>query len=236
MISATEVSCPAGRVALRRLSALCGMAAPVFFTGILIVVTRLNPAYSSARQRISELGAPHAPHAVVLNTLGLGVTGLLVVAFSLGLWDELRNFRAAAMGTVLIGVAGIAVTLAGAFPCGVDGLESSAIAVAHGVFARIGEIAVIGAALALWLGLRGPARWKGFSRLSLAIAAAALALYTLYQFESLSPWNGLLQRSIILVVFLWIEIIAIRLMSLAGRPGARPGPAESPQAHGPWTA
>ena len=67
-------------------------------------------------------------------------------------------------------------------------------------------------------------------------AAAALALYTLYQFESLSPWNGLLQRSIILVVFLWIEIIAIRLMSLAGRPGARPGPAESPQAHGPWTA
>jgi len=144
-----------GRVALQRLSAACGIAVPVLSTIVLLTVNHLHPGYSLTRQRISELGAPGAPYAALLNTAGLGASGLLLVALSLGLYREFRSRSAARIGCVLIGVSGIALVMAGIFPCSVDSAETSVSAIAHGVFARIGEFAIMSAALAMWLGLKG---------------------------------------------------------------------------------
>lgn len=210
---------PAGRIALRKASALCGMAAPLFCLGSLLTVTLLNPAYSSATQRISELGAPQAPYAALANTLGIGATGLLVALFSLGLNNVLRRSRTAAMGSALIGLAGVAVTLAGVLPSGMDGAEAPRTAMAHAILARAGELAIIGAALALWLGLKGSGQWRGFSGLSLAVVVALVALYVPYQLHSLAPWKGVLQRLIVLVVLGWVEIMSIKLLSLPAGAG-----------------
>ncbi len=200
------------------------MAGPVLCATVLLMVSILNPAYSSVRQRVSELGAPQAPHAAVADALGIAIPGVLIALFSIGLYDEVRRSRAAAAGSALIGVSGVAVILAGILPTGPGGVASSGTAVAHAVFARIGEFAILGAPLALWTGLRGSGRWRGFSQLALAVAIVAASMYAVYQLHSLSPWKGVLQRSLIAVTLLWIEIMSIRLLLLTV--GARNGPEE----------
>jgi len=209
-----------GRVALQRLSAACGIAVPVLSTIVLLTVNHLHPGYSLTRQRISELGALGAPYAALLNTAGLGASGLLLVALSLGLYLEFRNRSAARIGCALIGVSGIALVMAGIFPCSVGSAETSVSAIAHGVFARIGEFAIMSAALAMWLGLKGCAGWKGHSFLSLTVAVVAVALYVPYQFHFLAPWKGAIQRFLVLVFLIWIELMSIKLLSwsLAGTP------------------
>lgn len=201
------------RVALQRLSAACGIAVPVLSTIVLLTVNHLHPGYSLTKQRISELGAPGAPYAALLNTAGLGASGLLLVALSLGLYLEFRNRSAARIGSVLIGVSGIALVMAGIFPCSVDSAGTSVSAIAHGVFARIGEFAIMSAALAMWLGLKGHAGWRGLSFLSLTVAVVAVALYVPYQFHFLAPWKGAIQRFLVLVFLIWIELMSIKLLS-----------------------
>ncbi len=221
------------RTALRRASALCGVAAPLLCGGALLTATLLDPSYSSVTQRISELGAPSAPYAALANTLGIGATGLLIALFSVGLADVLRRSRTAAIGSALVGLAGLAVTLAGILPSGADGMEAPRTAVAHGALARTGEMSIIGGALALWVGLRGSGQWRVFSDVSLAVAIALAGLYIPYQLHSVGPWKGVIQRVMVLVVLAWIAIMSIKLLSLSASPGERPAASPDPDGAGP---
>ena len=110
--------------------------------------------------------------------------------------------------------------MTGVFPCDVGSVRASASGILHGVFAGIGTSAIIGAALAMWLGLKDDAVWRNHSWFSLSVAVVAAALYLPDLLFSLPRWNGAIQRMLVMVLLVWIEVVSIKLLSRswAGEP------------------
>lgn len=200
------------RVALQRASAACGIVAPFLSAVVAAGVGCLHPGYDFTEQRLSELGASGAPYAALFNVMGLMASGVLVAVFSLGLYLEFSD-RLARIGSGLVTVCGACLFMAGVFPCDVEFAEPSVSGIMHGVFAGIGTFAIIGAALAMWLGLKRDAVWRDYSRLSLGVAVVAVALYVPYQVCPVTGWIGVFQRMLVLVVLVWLEIMSIKLLS-----------------------
>lgn len=65
--------------------ALCGIAGPIIYAAVVIVLGCIQDGYSPARDSMSKLGAVDAPYNLVMNTLGLPLLGLSVVALAAGL-------------------------------------------------------------------------------------------------------------------------------------------------------
>jgi hypothetical membrane protein len=71
---------------LLRFSAVCGLLTPTFIAGWLIGGLAQPRAYSVIDDDISDLGALTADKPWLYNQLGVNLTGLLVLALSVGLW------------------------------------------------------------------------------------------------------------------------------------------------------
>jgi hypothetical membrane protein len=207
-------------MAFQRASAACGIAAPILSALVAASVSYVQPAYSSTEQRLSELGASGAPHAFIFNVLGLMTSGMLVVVLSLGLCSEFSSDRPAKIGAGLLALCGASLFITGVFPCDVGAVEASASGILHGLFAGIGTSAIIGAALAMWLGLKDDPVWRNHSWFSLCVAAVAVALYVPHLLYLLPRWNGAIQRMLVMVLLVWIEVMSIKLLSRswAGEP------------------
>lgn len=212
---------PVAREALQRASAACGIAAPLLSGIVAVSVGFLHPGYSFAEQRLSELGASDAPYAPLFNVMGLMTSGVLVAVLSLGLYSEFSSDRVARIGSGLLALSGASLVMTGIFPCDVGFVEATASGILHGLFAGIGTLAIIGAAFAMWLGLKEDAVWRNHSWFSLCVAALAVVLYVPYQFGSLTEWEGAVQRLLVMVLLLWIEVMSLKLLSrtAAGAPG-----------------
>jgi len=201
------------RLAFQRVSAACGIATPILAALVGLGVGYMQLGYSFTEQRLSELGASGAPYAFIFNVVGLLTTGILVVVFSLGLYSEFGSNRVAKIGSGLLTVCGVSLFMTGIFPCDVGTVEASASGILHGVFAGIGTFAITSAALAMWLGLKENAAWKNQSWFSLSVAVVAVALYVPHLFSSLPRWNGAVQRMLVMVLLVWIEVMSIKLLS-----------------------
>jgi hypothetical membrane protein len=194
--------------------------APILSIVVAVSVSYVQPAYSSTEQRLSELGASGAPHAFIFNVLGLMTSGMLVVVFSLGLYSEFSSDRLAKIGAGLLTLCGASLFMTGVFPCDVGSVGASTSGILHGVFAGIGTSAIIGAALAMWLGLKDDAVWRNHSWFSLSVAVVAAAIYAPHLLYLLPRWNGAIQRMLVFVLLVWIEVMSIKLLSRswAGEP------------------
>ena len=204
---------PVSRLAFQRVSAACGIAAPILSVLVALSVGYIHPGYSFTEQRLSELGASGAPFAPLFNVMGLMASGVLVAVLSLGFYSEFSSDRLARVGCRLLTLCGVSLFMTGIFPCDVGFVKASASGIAHGVFASIGTFAIIGAALAMWLSLKGHAGWENHSWFSLTVAVVAVALYLPYQFCSFAAWDGAIQRTLVTVVLVWIEVMSIKLLS-----------------------
>jgi len=204
---------PVAREAFQRAAAACGIVAPILSGIVAVSVGYLHPGYSFAEQRLSELGASGAPYAAVFNVVGLMTSGVLVAVLSLGLYSEFNSDRVAKIGCGLLALSGASLFMTGIFPCDVGFVEATVSGILHGVFAGIGTLAIIGAALAMWLGLREDAAWRNHSWFSLSVAVLAVALYVPYQADSLTQWEGAIQRMLVMVLLLWLEVMSLKLLS-----------------------
>lgn len=102
-------------ISLRSL-ALCGAVGPFIYASVVGVLGALYPGYSHMDQTMSELGAANAPHALVMNMAGLGLLGLMIMAFAAGLPQGVRDGRSAGIGTLLIAVSGAPLVMTAISP------------------------------------------------------------------------------------------------------------------------
>lgn len=200
---------------IRRLAAVCGIAVPIISLVVVLTMSYLHLGYSTVTQRISELGAAGAPYAIVMNLAGLIVSGVLVMVLSLGLYLGVRDGRASIIGAALLALSGAALVMTGIFTLDAGGLAVSGPGMAHGFFARIGESAIIVAALAMSFGLKKDERWHAYALYCLMTAVVATALYLLIDLDFVAPWKGIMQRLLVTVPLMWIEVMSVRLLFLS---------------------
>jgi len=210
--------------AVFRFVALCGMTAPVLMLVLWTVASLMRPGYDQLSQYGSELGT--GPNATIMNA-NFVVTGLLIIVFATGLFANIPGVRWTRMGSILLGVFGAGEGAGGFFPCdpGCPITAQSVSQLTHNVDAVIDFVAIALAPFLFSLGLNSDDRWKGYRSYSLVTGLIAIGLFLVFSAASLGylGFVGLFQRLFLAATFLWIEVVAIRLLRISGHhPSLRP--------------
>lgn len=199
-----------------RILALCGIAAPVLRLGLIVVLGALHPGYSQTRDFISELGAPDSPYAAVMNVAGIGLVGLLLVLFSLGLYRAAPRGALASAGAALLALSGLAFMAVGLLPCDRPGcaVESpSTVMRAHVVAGLSGMAAQSLAALAFGLRVLTGTGRRWYAVASLAGGAVALGAFGVLAFSGLRvACPGLVQKTLQASADVWVFLSAVHVL------------------------
>ena len=202
------------------LLAMCGMVAPVLFALAVIVLGFLREDYSHVSDTISDLGEIGSPNMAGQN-VNFILTGLLILAFSFGLYRGTDPGKRVKVGSLLVAVIGLGVAGAGVFPddpsCPSPGCNSLA-ANGHGVAGFMVFPAIPFAILLFARGLGRDTAWRRYRTYSLVTGIVALALLVLFDASesTLASWEGAIQRLYLVSWFQWIGVMAIGLFRLSG--------------------
>ena len=90
-----------------------GIVGPLLFVVVFLVEGATRPGYSQWRQFVSQLATGDGAWTQIVNFVACGV---LVIAFAVGLRLALAGTRGSIGGPVLLGLFGVALLVAGAFP------------------------------------------------------------------------------------------------------------------------
>ena len=193
------------RTLTRRLLA-CGAIAGPLFVLVFLVEGATRNAYDPLRQPVSALAIGPLGWVQQINFI---VTGILMVAFAIGLRTALQRWGGSRSAPVLIALAGIGLVGAGIFVMG------GALHIPSSLLFFVGLPAAcfaIGRRFAGWH-QRG---WAWYSILSGvgSLAAFALAIVLLDSRGGLSEMAGLVQRVAVAIGFAWLTLLSIHLLTL----------------------
>jgi hypothetical membrane protein len=200
---------------LRRL-VVAGIAAPLWFTALVVVQGLLQPDYSHIRMPISALAAWPYGWIQILSFL---VTGALTAACTIGLHNVIRPTRFGLVSIVLLLASSLGLVLAGIFPwINVDGVPTETPKHVVGAV-----LSFSGASLGLIFLSRRMAADPAWHKLSSYVLATGIVMLVLFvalggfavdEGTPLHPWAGLLQRVLLAVWFPCIIVIAIRALRI----------------------
>ncbi len=212
------------------LPAFPGIIGPILFTVVWVFLGSIQPGYDHLAQAISELGAVGAPNAIIMNAVGFVPSGLLIVAFALGLHRGIRGEKRSKMGPALLALVGAGIAGAGIFSVNMADFQSFTSIMHILAFSLVFFAGGWLAPLVLARRLKEDVRWQGYRRYSLVTGALLFGLLGfpllgLTVLPVLLQIAGLWQRLFLGVLFLWIVVMADRLFRLSLRPGAEAAPA-----------
>ncbi|MFI6265259.1 DUF998 domain-containing protein [Micromonospora sp. NPDC051006] len=164
----------------------CGAIAGVVFPALSFGQALSRPGFDLRRHALSSLTLGELGW---LQTMAFAVTGLLAIAFAVGLRQALRPGRAGTVGPVLVGVYGVAMIGGGFFvpdpgygwpPGAPDGLpeQASTGSMLHVVCGAAAFLSLIAAGLIFARRFAGQGRrgWAAYSGVSGVVAFALTAL------------------------------------------------------------
>lgn len=194
-------------------SALCGTAAPVIFGISVLVIGYLTPGYNPVTQVMSELGIPGEPYAAVMNVMAFGLVGILLMGFSYAVHRAFRPRWQVTLGSAMVAGAGLSFFAMAFFHCDQGCMGTTPAGSLHLLFGLVAVVAALVAALTLSSVMRQETGWGGTWQYSLVTAILVLAILPV--FLSLQDLAGLLQRIMVGIIFLWTEVLAIRIFLIS---------------------
>jgi hypothetical membrane protein len=200
---------------IQKLLAVCGIIGPIIYTIVVIILATLRPGYSHITQMMSELGAAGAPNALIMNTAGFILLGVLITGFSVGLHRGTAGGKGSKIGPLLIAISGIFLIATGIFPCDPGCVNGSFTGRMHSMSARASGVAMALAPFAIACRFSKDSRWKGYTSYTVASGVVTAFLGLSLLFLAIEGWAGLLQRIGMGVPLFWVEVVAIRLLRLS---------------------
>lgn len=210
----------------------CGVAAGPLFTSVSLVQALTRDGYDLTRHPLSLLSLGDLGWVQVANFV---VTGLLCVAFAVGVRRSPESGWAGRWGPTLYGGFGLGLVLGGAFPTepsdgfppGVADGSTSWHSVVHDVAAGVAIDLALVSALLLARRLRR-AHEAGWATYSLLTAVGGFVL---------SWWpdpDGISLRlaAVVVLVLAWSTALAVRLRRAPVGPHSRPAPTGEPHLEG----
>ena len=198
----------------------CGPAAAALFNGLVFIQAITRPGYEFVRHPLSLLAVGPQGWAQTANFL---LSGLLVVAFAVGVRRTWGGSPATAAGPVLLAFYGFGMIVAGIFPSDPsDGfplgaqqpLAMSSQASLHGMGFLMAQVSLVLACLAFayrFVRLRSPG-WA-FYCLATAISAPAIAALG-FGYE---PTRGLAFFVSAAISLGWVAALGLKLRAAADR-------------------
>lgn len=195
--------------AVRR-GGIAGALAPAVFLGGLLLLDLLAG-------RVDVSGHELGPRGWLMHLVFV-VFGLLLLAFAVGLGRHLRGRRGGRTASVLVGVFAVGALLGTATPDPDDPHTW------HGMLHFAGFLLVtlvlLPAMVAFAVAVRRDARWRGFAWGS-GVAAVVTAVVVFAPGTSSGSdyalWTGPASMLELLLLGAWIEVVALRLVRVAGQ-------------------
>jgi hypothetical membrane protein len=192
------------------LSTLSGILAPVIFLLITATAESLEPGYNPIQDTISQLvlGVWGG-----IQTFSFFLLGFLYEIFTWRLYAMSTRRLPALVGTILFSLSGLGIFFLGFFPPD----ASEAIRTFRGMVHSEATVLVLATfvvgCLSFALYFRKDSQWHKFWWFSLFTAVACLIFALIWKFHP-STWalGGLDERLIVLLAFIWTEVISIKLL------------------------
>jgi Protein of unknown function (DUF998) len=197
--------------------ALCGVAAPVLYVAAATAGGLRYPGYDHFKNAISVLGATGSPSASLMNFAGFLPYGVLVAVFALALHRGIRPDVGGWLGPAVLLLYGVAYVGVAMAPCD-PGCQSTTPSLHHRLHLLLGDFIFLTAILApytLYSRMRKDPAWQSLAVATLVLPSAA---WVILEIPGMGMSGALHQRLWLLLLFLWIELLAVRLLRLgAGR-------------------
>jgi hypothetical protein len=202
-----------------RAAGACALAA--FFTSAIgwIVGDLAQPAaFSPANDDISDLGALTASSPWLYNQVGANLTGLLVMAAALGVWQALSPDVLGRIGAGALFIAGLGSFLDGLFRLDCQGIDAGCVndswhADAHRWESRFTAAAILLAPLILSVAFRRLRGWRRAWLPSFATLPAIILANVVFSILG----AGAATRAATLVWFAWLAYVGVLLIQMAER-------------------
>jgi hypothetical protein len=204
----------------RALAGWAGMIGSALFIIVFTVEGWLRPGYEARSTFISELSIGPRGWIQIVNFILLG---LLFLVFTRGVAAEFRKGKASKWGPILLAIIGVSFLVSGPLITDVAGTprdQMTAQGTLHGIFgALVFSLAPV-SCFVLWRRFREDPDWKHLQGWTLAaglITTAAVILLSIATKmpvtpNAFTPWNGLIQRMVIIPYLIWIFIFASALL------------------------
>ncbi|MDC8000190.1 DUF998 domain-containing protein [Aequorivita todarodis] len=199
-----------------KIFALGGIAGPIIFIVMTVICGSMRLGYSHSNQFISELGATGTVNSLLMNYVGFIPSGILIAVFGISILTEFKKQKPAAIGSILIIVFGLGISVDGLVSCDVGcPVAGSMENLIHNTVAPIAFLSAIAGTGLLGLSFKKMknffALWK-YSIFTCLISFVFL-LALVASLES-REFIGLWQRLLLLTLFLWCGIVGFRLLRI----------------------
>ena len=155
-------------MSLRRIGLWCGILSPVLWLGLIVITGAMRPGFSHATQFISELGERGSATELLMRGLGFGFTGLLYLGFAAAAAATFRRGWLIVIACLLIALDGTGRMGAGVFPCDPGCMRVSPTQDLHQMFATMGFLSAVVAAIFWGVVVRRVSSLRSFSWPSVA--------------------------------------------------------------------
>lgn len=195
-----------------RFASYAGLIAFPFHVALILILGALEPGYDHRTMTMSALGGVPGARGLAFN-LGVGFTGVLIIAFAIGLQRRLSPGWLAQAGTVCLTAGSLGLIGAALFHCNPDCknvlAEPTLVGRIHMITSLFGGMFSALAPFFFWASMRQDDRWQSFA--ALALAAGILANIpgivfwaTIATGHRLYSVEGIIQRMGLIVVLIWI--------------------------------
>ncbi|PZS02917.1 MAG: DUF998 domain-containing protein [Candidatus Chloroheliales bacterium] len=208
-----------------RLLLICGVIGPLLFMIVALVEGATRPGYVAWRDFISELSLSDQGWEQIANFI---VSGLLFIAFAVGLRQALRTGKGATAGPILLMMFGLFLILSGIFvtdsstgyPSGAPTGQLAANTLhgkLHGISGLLAFTCLAAACFVMARRFAGNPNWKGWTALSVICGLLIVVGFTLSLAAGLLGWPlaGLFQRLAVIAGWGWVALLAWRLLNKA---------------------
>lgn len=159
----------------RRALALGGVVGVLIYWATVLILGSLDPDYSHIEHAMSTVGSVQAPYSE-FGRAAFILEGLLLAAFSVGLYRELRSGRVETAGVSMITIHGIGRIGEGVFAW--NNLQLGSFTnTPHLVLSVPGVLAMVVAPVLLAWAFRMDDRWQGYYRPTVAVAVLFIGVF-----------------------------------------------------------
>jgi len=193
--------------------ALCGATGPLILVAMDLVAALTQPKYSLVHDSISALALTSVGW---IQTTGFMLIGLLIEAFTAGLFLNIKRRRGFGFGIALLAFFGFGMLVLGVFHINAVGTPATFYSRVH-ITAAYSVLGLFPIALALMFSsIKNDPRWSALFPYTViaAVFALAVAAGRLFLPAGFSRF-GLYERIMVLNAISWLEVFAIRLLHLS---------------------
>ena len=200
-------------MSLRTLGIICGIVSPLLWLALIGVAGAMRPEFNHITCYISELGERGSATEFMMRIAAFGFTGFLYICFASALLAIFRDGWWSTLAAVLIGLDGVGRIGAGVFACDPGCAGFSMSQELHRLFATLGFLSGLLAAIAWGITFRRRGWPPALSWYSVGSGVLALIFLLLMSWTG-NPLHaaGLFEHLATLILSLWILTFAVRLL------------------------